>query len=45
MSHMKEQDKTTVRELKTETSNLCSGKFKVIFIKIFAGLEKSGGHK
>ena len=41
---MKEQDKITAREQnETEISNMPDREFKAMVIKIFTGLEKSGG--
>ena len=41
MSQMKEQDKTTARELnEMEINNMPDREFKVMVIKIFSGLEK-----
>ena len=44
MSQMKEQDKTTARDLsEMEISNMPDREFKVMLIKILTGLEKKGG--
>ena len=44
MSQMKKQDQITARELnETETCNMPNREFKVLVIKIFTALGKSGG--